>query len=54
MNNQLLLLIKKPADTLIEQAETKPQETLEFKINKQIETFYFLPPINLLKKENGY
>ena len=46
MNNQLLLLIKKHADTLIEQAETKPQEKLEFKLSKQMETFYFSPPIN--------
>ena len=39
MNNQMLLLIKKHADTRIERAETKPQETLEFKLNKQMETF---------------
>ena len=47
MNNELLLLIKKHTDTLIEQTKSRPQETLEFKINKQTETFSFTPPINL-------
>ena len=51
MNNELLLLIKKHTDTLIEQTRTKPQETLEFKMNKQKQTFSFNPPINL--KEEG-
>ena len=50
MNNELLLLIKKPTDTLIEQTKTKPQETLEFKMNKQKQTFSFNPPINLLEE----
>jgi len=50
MNNELLLLIKKHTDTLIEQTKTKPQETLEFKMNKQMETFSFNPPINLLEE----
>ena len=39
MNNELSLLIKKHTDTLIEQTKTKPQETLEFKMNKQMQTF---------------
>ena len=47
MNNELLLLIKKHTDTLIEQTKTKPQETLEFKMNKQMQTFSFNPAINL-------
>ena len=47
MNNELLLLIKKHTDTLIEQTKTKPQETLEFKMNKQMQTFSSNPPINL-------
>ena len=47
MNNELLLLIKKHTDTLIQQTKTKPQETLEFKMNKQTQTFSFNPPINL-------
>ena len=50
MNNELLLLIKKHTDTLIEQTKTKAQETLEFKINKQLENFSFDPPINLVEK----
>ena len=47
MNNELLLLIKKHTNTLIEQTKTKPEETLEFKMNKQMQTFSFNPPINL-------
>ena len=50
MNNELLLLIKKHTDTLIEQTRTKPQETLEFKMNEQKQTFSFNPPINLLEE----
>ena len=52
MINELLLLIKKHTDTLIEQTKTKPQETLEFKMNKQMQTFSFNPPINLVEKGN--
>ena len=50
MNNELLLLIKKHTDTLNEQTKTRPQETLEFKMNKQRQTFSFNPPINLLEE----
>ena len=50
MNNELLLLIKKHTDTLIEQTKTKPQETLEFKMNKQNANFSFNPTINLLEE----
>ena len=50
MNNELLLLIKKHTDTLIEQTKTKPQGTLEFKMNKQSQTFSFNPPINLIEE----
>ena len=50
MNNELLLLIKKHTDTLIEETKTKPQETLEFKMNKNMQTFSFNPPINLLEE----
>ena len=50
MNNELLLLIKKHTDTLIEQTKTKPQEILEFKMNKQMQTFSFNPPINLVEE----
>ena len=50
MNSELLLLIKKPTDTLIEQTKTEPQETLDFKMNKQRQTFSFNPPIILLEE----
>ena len=50
MHNELLLLIEKHTDTLIEQTKTKPQETLEFKMNKQMQTFLFYPPINLVEE----
>ena len=46
----MLLLIKKHTGTLIEQTKTKPQDTLEFKMNKQMQTFSFLPPINLVEE----
>ena len=52
MNNELLLLIKKHTDTLIEQTETKPQEIHEFKLDKHMQTFSFSPPINLLEESN--
>ena len=51
MNNELLLLIKKHTDALIEQTRTKPQETLEFKMNKQMQTFSFNPSINLVEED---
>ena len=38
MNNELLLLIKKYTDTLIEQAKTRPQETLKFRMDKNRRT----------------
>ena len=43
-------LIKKQTDTLIEQTKTKPQENLEIKMNKQMQTFSFNPPINLVER----
>ena len=50
MNNELLLLNKKPTDTLIEQTKTKAQETLEFVMNKQTQTYSFNPPTNLVEE----
>ena len=47
MNNEMLLLNKKHTDTLNEQTKTKPQETLEFVMNKQTQSYSFNPPINL-------
>ena len=51
MNNELLLLIKKHTDTLTEQTKTRPQETLEFKMDKQMQTFSFTPPINMIEED---
>ena len=39
--------LKKHTDALIEQTITRPQGTLDFKMNKQMESFSFPPPINL-------
>ena len=50
MKNDLLLLIKKHTDTLIENTRTRSQGTLEFKMNKQMQTFSFNPPINLVEE----
>ena len=50
MNNELLILIKKHTDNLIQQTKTPPQETLEFKMNRQMQTFSFNPPINLFEE----
>ena len=47
MNNELLLLIKKHTDMLIEQTKTKPQGTLEFVMDKQMQTLSFNHSINL-------
>ena len=51
MNNELLLLIKKLTHTLIQQTKTRPQETLEFKMNKRMQAFSFIPPINLVEED---
>ena len=48
MNDELLLLIKKHTDTLIEQTKTRPQQSLDFTRDKQMQTFSFNPPINLV------
>ena len=45
----MLLLIKNHTDTLIEQTKTKPQETLKFTLNTQVETFPFNPLKTLLE-----
>ena len=50
MKNELLILIKKHTDTLIQQLRTKPQETLQFKMIKPMQTFSFNPPINLVEE----
>ena len=35
---------------MIEQTRTRPQQTLEFKMNKQMQTFSIPPPINLVEE----
>ena len=35
---------------MIEHTKSKPQETLEFKMNKQMQNFSFYPPINLVEE----
>ena len=54
MNNELLLLIEKHTDMLIEQTKTKPQETLKFKVNERMQSFSFNPLNNILEEVNGY
>ena len=46
----MLLLIKKHTDTLIENTRTRPQETLGFKMDKQMQKFSFNPPISLIEE----
>ena len=50
MINELLLLIEKHKNTLIEQTKTRPQETSEFKMKNRRQTFSFYPPINLIEE----
>ena len=50
MNIELLLLIKKHTDTLIEQPKSRAQEKFDIKMNKQMETFSFSPPIKLVEE----
>ena len=54
MNNEVLVLVKKHTDTHIEQTITKPQETLEYKLNMQMESFSVSRPIDLVGEGNGY
>ena len=49
MNKDLLLSIKKHTDTLIEQTK-KPQQTLEFEMNKKMQTFSFNSPLILVEE----
>ena len=45
----MLILLEKHTDTTIENTKTRPQGTLEFTMNKQMETFSFNPPTNLVE-----
>ena len=50
MNNDLLLLIEKHTETLIDieqTKKTKTQETLEYKLNKQLDSFSCCPSFNI-------
>ena len=49
MNKELLLLTEKHTDRLIEQTKNS-QETHEFKLNTQMETFSFNRPTNLCEE----
>ena len=49
-----MLLLIKNTGTSIEQTRTKPQETLEFKMNKLMQIFSLNPPINLVKEGNWF
>ena len=42
----LQLSVTKNCGTLIKQTHTKPQETIDFNVNKSIETFLFNPPVS--------
>ena len=50
MENELLLLIKKHTDTLIDHTKTKPQETLEYKMKQQMQKFAIILPVNFSEK----
>ena len=50
MKIELLLLIKKHKDTLIEQTKSRPREKLEIKLNKQMQNFSFSPTMNLFEE----
>ena len=53
-NNESLLLIEKHTYTLFEQTKTKPQETLEFELNKQKVTFSYKLLMNFSVKKKVY
>ena len=46
----MLFLIKEHTNTLIEQRKSRPQETLQIELNKQLETFSFSPRKNLFEE----
>ena len=50
MNNEILFLFEKYTDTPIQQTKTQPQETLEYKMKGQFQTFSNNPPLNLLQE----
>ena len=50
MNKELLRLIKKHTEMIIEQLKTKPKKTTEFTLNKGLNTFSFSHPINVYEE----
>ena len=51
MSEKLLLVIKKHTDTFIKQTKTRPQETLEFVMDRRMKTFSFNPPTKLVEED---
>ena len=54
LDNDLLFLIKKYAETLIEQTKSKRQEIIELKLNKQMRNFKIFQQIFLRKRFDYY
>ena len=50
----MLLSTKEPTDTLFEQTKTKPKETLECNLKKQMEMFSVSPPVNLVEEAKWF
>ena len=46
MNKELLLLIRKPTNTIFEQTRSHHREKLDYKFKKPIDSFAFFSPIN--------
>ena len=43
-------MLKRHTYTLFQQTKTRPQETLKIEMNRQMQTFLFNPPIDLLEE----
>ena len=50
MKKDLLPVTKKRTDSLIAQTKTHPQGTLEFKMNKRVQSYSISPSINLIEE----
>ena len=50
LNEEKIVTFKKHTDILFQQTKILPQETLEFRMNKQLENSSFSPPINLIEE----
>ena len=49
MIDNLLHSFKEHTDTIIERNLTRPQETLDFKLNAEPDSFFYSPPFNRTK-----